>query len=132
MRFDYVTIVEALGGDAEPLRALDVSDVTPDTATLRRELRAQSWRRRNSSTSAASSSAEAISSIGPCMPGICCGRRVVQLLELADHRLVLLVGGDQRVEPAALDHHVTAQRRGVDHEIGGLAQTVEQATLAAG
>jgi ABC-type Zn uptake system ZnuABC Zn-binding protein ZnuA len=32
MRFDYVTIVEALGGDASELRALDVSDVSPDTA----------------------------------------------------------------------------------------------------
>jgi ABC-type Zn uptake system ZnuABC Zn-binding protein ZnuA len=32
MRFDYVTIVEALGGDASRLRALDVSDVAPDTA----------------------------------------------------------------------------------------------------
>jgi ABC-type Zn uptake system ZnuABC Zn-binding protein ZnuA len=32
MRFDYVTIVEALGGDASELRALDASDVSPDTA----------------------------------------------------------------------------------------------------
>src|SRR3954451_1773549 len=32
MRFDYVTIVEALGGDAHELRALDVSDVSKDTA----------------------------------------------------------------------------------------------------
>lgn len=32
MRFDYVTIVEALGGDASALAALDVSDVVPDTA----------------------------------------------------------------------------------------------------
>jgi ABC-type Zn uptake system ZnuABC Zn-binding protein ZnuA len=33
MRFDYVTIVEALGGDAGELRALDVSDVSSDTAS---------------------------------------------------------------------------------------------------
>jgi ABC-type Zn uptake system ZnuABC Zn-binding protein ZnuA len=33
MRFDYVTIVEALGGDASSLRNLDVSDVAPDTAS---------------------------------------------------------------------------------------------------
>jgi len=32
MRFDYMTIVEALGGDTSELRALDVSDVAPDTA----------------------------------------------------------------------------------------------------
>jgi ABC-type Zn uptake system ZnuABC Zn-binding protein ZnuA len=32
MRFDYVTIVEALGGDASPLKSIDVSDVAPDTA----------------------------------------------------------------------------------------------------
>ena len=32
MRFDYVTMVEALGGDASALQALDVSDVGPDTA----------------------------------------------------------------------------------------------------
>ena len=32
MRFDYVTIVEALGGDASGLRALDVSNVSPDPA----------------------------------------------------------------------------------------------------
>lgn len=32
MRFDYVTMIEALGGDASALRALDVSDVGPDTA----------------------------------------------------------------------------------------------------
>jgi len=33
MRFDYVTIVEALGGDTSELRALDVSDVSPDAAS---------------------------------------------------------------------------------------------------
>jgi hypothetical protein len=33
MRFDYVTMVEALGGDASALKALDVSDVTTDSAT---------------------------------------------------------------------------------------------------
>jgi ABC-type Zn uptake system ZnuABC Zn-binding protein ZnuA len=33
MRFNFVTMVEALGGDASALRALDVSDVAPDTAT---------------------------------------------------------------------------------------------------
>jgi ABC-type Zn uptake system ZnuABC Zn-binding protein ZnuA len=33
MRFNFVTIVEALGGDASTLRALDVGDVAPDTAT---------------------------------------------------------------------------------------------------
>jgi ABC-type Zn uptake system ZnuABC Zn-binding protein ZnuA len=33
MRFDYVTMVEALGGDASVLRAVDVSDVVPDAAT---------------------------------------------------------------------------------------------------
>jgi ABC-type Zn uptake system ZnuABC Zn-binding protein ZnuA len=32
MRFNYVTMVEALGGDASALEALDVSDVTTDTA----------------------------------------------------------------------------------------------------
>jgi ABC-type Zn uptake system ZnuABC Zn-binding protein ZnuA len=32
MRFDFVTMVEALGGDAAALVALDVSDVVPDTA----------------------------------------------------------------------------------------------------
>jgi len=32
MRFDYVTMTEALGGDASTLRALDVRDVAPDTA----------------------------------------------------------------------------------------------------
>jgi ABC-type Zn uptake system ZnuABC Zn-binding protein ZnuA len=32
MRFDYATIVEALGGDASVLRALDVSDVSPANA----------------------------------------------------------------------------------------------------
>lgn len=33
MRFDYVTMVEALGGDASALKTLDVSDVAKDTAT---------------------------------------------------------------------------------------------------
>ncbi len=33
MRFNFVTMVEALGGDASALKALDVSDVAPDTAT---------------------------------------------------------------------------------------------------
>jgi ABC-type Zn uptake system ZnuABC Zn-binding protein ZnuA len=33
MRFNYVTMVEALGGDATALKALDVGDVAPDTAT---------------------------------------------------------------------------------------------------
>ncbi len=33
MRFDYVTMVEALGGDAAALKALDVSDISPDKAT---------------------------------------------------------------------------------------------------
>ncbi len=32
MRFDYVTIIEGLGGEAPALRALDVSDVAPDGA----------------------------------------------------------------------------------------------------
>jgi ABC-type Zn uptake system ZnuABC Zn-binding protein ZnuA len=32
MRFDYVTMVEALGGDARPLRAFDVRNVAPDRA----------------------------------------------------------------------------------------------------
>ena len=32
MRFDYVTMIEALGGDASALRALDVGDIGPDTA----------------------------------------------------------------------------------------------------
>jgi ABC-type Zn uptake system ZnuABC Zn-binding protein ZnuA len=32
MRFDYVTMVEALGGDASALTSLDTSDVGPDTA----------------------------------------------------------------------------------------------------
>ena len=33
MRFDYVTMVEALGGDASALKNLDVSDVVKDNAT---------------------------------------------------------------------------------------------------
>jgi ABC-type Zn uptake system ZnuABC Zn-binding protein ZnuA len=33
MRFDYVTIIEGLGGQAPTLRSLDVSDVAPDRAT---------------------------------------------------------------------------------------------------
>jgi ABC-type Zn uptake system ZnuABC Zn-binding protein ZnuA len=33
MRYDYVTMIEALGGSAERLEALDVSDVVPDEAT---------------------------------------------------------------------------------------------------
>jgi ABC-type Zn uptake system ZnuABC Zn-binding protein ZnuA len=32
MRFDYVTMVEALGGDAGALRAIEVDNVVPDTA----------------------------------------------------------------------------------------------------
>ena len=32
MQFDYITMVEALGGDASALVAIDVSDVAPDTA----------------------------------------------------------------------------------------------------
>jgi hypothetical protein len=32
MRFDYSTMVDALGGDASGLKALDVSDVGKDTA----------------------------------------------------------------------------------------------------
>jgi len=32
MRFNYVTMVEALGGDASALKTLDTSDVGPDTA----------------------------------------------------------------------------------------------------
>ena len=32
MQFDYITMVEALGGDAAALRAIDVSDVTVDRA----------------------------------------------------------------------------------------------------
>lgn len=32
MRFNYVTMVEALGGDASALKTVDVSDVGPDTA----------------------------------------------------------------------------------------------------
>ena len=32
MKFDYVTMVEALGGDASALKNLDVTDVSPDTA----------------------------------------------------------------------------------------------------
>lgn len=33
MRFDYVTVVEALGGDASSLQALDIADVSADSAT---------------------------------------------------------------------------------------------------
>ena len=33
MRFNYVTMIEALGGDASALKALDVSDVSTDKAT---------------------------------------------------------------------------------------------------
>ncbi len=33
MRFDYVTMIEALGGDAAGLKALDVADVGPDVAS---------------------------------------------------------------------------------------------------
>ncbi|HEX2150342.1 MAG TPA: zinc ABC transporter substrate-binding protein, partial [Actinomycetota bacterium] len=32
MRFDYVTMVESLGGDATALKQFDVSDVVPDRA----------------------------------------------------------------------------------------------------
>ena len=32
MRFDFVTMTEALGGDATALRAFEVRDVAPDTA----------------------------------------------------------------------------------------------------
>ena len=32
MRFDYVTMVEALGGDASALKVVDLADVTPDRA----------------------------------------------------------------------------------------------------
>ena len=32
MRFDFVTIVEALGGDASALKSLDVRDVAKDEA----------------------------------------------------------------------------------------------------
>jgi ABC-type Zn uptake system ZnuABC Zn-binding protein ZnuA len=32
MQFDYVTMVEALGGDASAIASLDVSDVTTDRA----------------------------------------------------------------------------------------------------
>jgi hypothetical protein len=32
MRFDYVTMTEALGGDASALEALDVRNVVPDEA----------------------------------------------------------------------------------------------------
>jgi ABC-type Zn uptake system ZnuABC Zn-binding protein ZnuA len=32
MRYDYVTMIEGLGGTAEQLEALDVSDVSPDEA----------------------------------------------------------------------------------------------------
>ncbi len=32
LRFDYVTMVESLGGDASTLKALDVTDVAPDRA----------------------------------------------------------------------------------------------------
>jgi ABC-type Zn uptake system ZnuABC Zn-binding protein ZnuA len=32
MRFNFVTMVEALGGDASALKALDVSDVVKDSA----------------------------------------------------------------------------------------------------
>jgi hypothetical protein len=32
MRYDYVTMIEGLGGTAAQLKALDVSDVAPDKA----------------------------------------------------------------------------------------------------
>jgi hypothetical protein len=32
MRFNFVTMVEALGGDASVLKSLDVSDVVKDSA----------------------------------------------------------------------------------------------------
>lgn len=32
MQFDYITMVESLGGDASALRSIDISDVNPDTA----------------------------------------------------------------------------------------------------
>jgi ABC-type Zn uptake system ZnuABC Zn-binding protein ZnuA len=32
MQFDYVTMIEALGGDATALRNLDITDVAPDNA----------------------------------------------------------------------------------------------------
>ena len=36
MKFDYVTMVEALGGDASALKNLDVTDVSPDKADYSR------------------------------------------------------------------------------------------------
>ena len=33
MRFDYVTMIEALGGDASALKALDVSNISDDKAS---------------------------------------------------------------------------------------------------
>ena len=33
MRFDYVTMTEAMGGDARALRSFDARPVAPDTAT---------------------------------------------------------------------------------------------------
>ena len=33
MRFDYITMTEALGGDASALKALDTADVAPDGAS---------------------------------------------------------------------------------------------------
>lgn len=33
MRFNYVTLIEALGGDASPLRNLDITPIGPDAAT---------------------------------------------------------------------------------------------------
>ena len=33
MQFNFVTMIEALGGDATALRALDTTPVSPDTAT---------------------------------------------------------------------------------------------------
>ena len=32
MRFDYVTMIDALGGDSAALRSLDVTDVVPDSS----------------------------------------------------------------------------------------------------
>ena len=52
--------------------------------------------------------------------------RVVDLLELADHRSVLVVPGDQFIEARPLEQRLAAQRRGVDADTGGVVEALDQ------
>ena len=88
------------------------------------------WSRRKRSTSAASSSPERISSRRPVGAGVGVGGLlggVVDPLELAHHRLVLVVAGDELVEPLPLDRRPrgAARRPSIAMPVA-VAQTVEQ------